>query len=173
MNKMLRSRTHFSLQSQHACDSIACCSVHSAVCDSVHGHHACDSIACCSVQRLCSHHFFLASHHNTAGKGYELTLHSVTTLTTSHNTEGKGYELTLHSVTTLMTSHNTEGKGYELTLHSVTTLMASHNTAGKDSEAIFDTVVESALKHNEDMYGARFPTEIYTRGCHWSPRVFA
>jgi hypothetical protein len=23
------------------------------------------------------------------------------------------------------------------------------------------------------MYGARFPTEIYTRGCHWIPRMFA
>jgi hypothetical protein len=22
-------------------------------------------------------------------------------------------------------------------------------------------------------YGARFPTEIYTRGCHWIPRMFA
>jgi hypothetical protein len=23
------------------------------------------------------------------------------------------------------------------------------------------------------MHGARFPTEIYTRGCHWIPRMFA
>jgi hypothetical protein len=23
------------------------------------------------------------------------------------------------------------------------------------------------------VYGARFPTEIYTRGCHWIPRMFA
>jgi hypothetical protein len=23
-----------------------------------------------------------------------------------------------------------------------------------------------------DMYGARFSTEIYTRGCHWFPRLF-
>jgi hypothetical protein len=23
------------------------------------------------------------------------------------------------------------------------------------------------------MHGARFPTEIYTRGCHWFPRLFA
>jgi hypothetical protein len=23
------------------------------------------------------------------------------------------------------------------------------------------------------LYGARFPTEIYTRGCHWIPRMFA
>jgi hypothetical protein len=22
-------------------------------------------------------------------------------------------------------------------------------------------------------HGARFPTEIYTRGCHWIPRMFA
>jgi hypothetical protein len=22
-------------------------------------------------------------------------------------------------------------------------------------------------------YGARFPAEIYTRGCHWIPRMFA
>jgi sugar phosphate permease len=25
----------------------------------------------------------------------------------------------------------------------------------------------------EDVYGARFPTETYTRGCHWIPRMFA
>jgi hypothetical protein len=24
-----------------------------------------------------------------------------------------------------------------------------------------------------ELYGARFPTEIYTRGCHWIPRMFA
>jgi hypothetical protein len=24
-----------------------------------------------------------------------------------------------------------------------------------------------------DWHGARFPTEIYTRGCHWIPRMFA
>jgi hypothetical protein len=24
-----------------------------------------------------------------------------------------------------------------------------------------------------NLYGARFPTEIYTRGCHWIPRMFA
>jgi hypothetical protein len=23
------------------------------------------------------------------------------------------------------------------------------------------------------VHGARFPTEIYTRGCHWIPRMFA
>jgi hypothetical protein len=23
------------------------------------------------------------------------------------------------------------------------------------------------------LHGARFPTEIYTRGCHWIPRMFA
>jgi hypothetical protein len=23
------------------------------------------------------------------------------------------------------------------------------------------------------LYGARFPTEIYTRGCHWIPRMLA
>jgi hypothetical protein len=26
---------------------------------------------------------------------------------------------------------------------------------------------------DETTYGARFPTKIYTRGCHWIPRMFA
>jgi hypothetical protein len=26
---------------------------------------------------------------------------------------------------------------------------------------------------DRELYGARFPTEIYTRGCHWIPRMFA
>jgi hypothetical protein len=26
---------------------------------------------------------------------------------------------------------------------------------------------------NGERYGARFSTEIYTRGCHWIPRMFA
>jgi hypothetical protein len=28
-------------------------------------------------------------------------------------------------------------------------------------------------KQGGQRYGARFPTEIYTRGCHWIPRMFA
>ena len=32
--------------------------------------------------------------------------------------------------------------------------------------------VDGSLR-NGDWHGARFPTEIYTRGCHWFPRLLA
>jgi hypothetical protein len=35
-------------------------------------------------------------------------------------------------------------------------------------ETMFDEVLNPS-----PMHGARFPTEIYTRGCHWIPRMFA
>jgi hypothetical protein len=31
----------------------------------------------------------------------------------------------------------------------------------------------AARRTGSAMHGARFPTEIYTRGCHWIPRMFA
>jgi choline dehydrogenase len=34
-----------------------------------------------------------------------------------------------------------------------------------------DTLYKAQWKFPLNMYGARFPTEIYTRGCHWFPRL--
>jgi HrpA-like RNA helicase len=31
----------------------------------------------------------------------------------------------------------------------------------------------TVLKESAKTHGARFPTEIYTRRCHWIPRMFA
>jgi hypothetical protein len=46
-----------------------------------------------------------------------------------------------------------------------------------DSESeLYGTMHQSALDSNvvePSVYGARFPAEIYTRGCHWIPRMFA
>jgi hypothetical protein len=39
--------------------------------------------------------------------------------------------------------------------------------------ALASTVDEVVLAIGTDLHGARFPTEIYTRGCHWIPRMFA
>jgi hypothetical protein len=36
---------------------------------------------------------------------------------------------------------------------------------------VTEVVVE--IKPQFGRYGARFPTEIYSRGCHWIPRMFA
>jgi hypothetical protein len=53
-----------------------------------------------------------------------------------------------------------------LTVNSVTIPMAPRNTEGIPRLIML-------LKDLIKRYGARFPTEIYTRGCHWIPRMFA
>jgi dihydroxyacid dehydratase/phosphogluconate dehydratase len=34
-------------------------------------------------------------------------------------------------------------------------------------------MLEHGMLHGHCMHGARFSAEIYTRGCHWIPRMFA
>jgi hypothetical protein len=46
-------------------------------------------------------------------------------------------------------------------------VMASHNTEG--GNGIRNCVLSDLLQ--DVMHGVRFQTEIYTRGCHWIPRL--
>jgi hypothetical protein len=59
-----------------------------------------------------------------------------------------------------MTSRNTEGTIEDVTWENLI-------VRGKVGE--WNLVPSAPLR----VYGARFPTAIYTRGCHWIPRMFA
>jgi methylenetetrahydrofolate dehydrogenase (NADP+)/methenyltetrahydrofolate cyclohydrolase/formyltetrahydrofolate synthetase len=52
-------------------------------------------------------------------------------------------------------------------IHAIT---AANNlvAAAIDARAFHESTTKS-----DEVCGARFPTEIYTRGCHWIPRMFA
>jgi serine/threonine protein kinase len=54
-------------------------------------------------------------------------------------------------------------------------LRANHNTpVDVQLKMAFDVTAGLAyLARIHVVYGARFPTESYTRGCHWIPRMFA
>jgi ATP-dependent RNA helicase DDX10/DBP4 len=40
-------------------------------------------------------------------------------------------------------------------------------------DKLVEAYVVCELAQKLDVHGARFPTGIYTRGCHWIPRMFA
>jgi hypothetical protein len=40
-------------------------------------------------------------------------------------------------------------------------------------DAIINNHIDVLAMALNEGHGARFPTEIYTRGCHWIPRMFA
>ena len=60
------------------------------------------------------------------------------------------------------------------TINSVQTRKAYEYThAGIMSLALGILIPFGAMFANAAKYGARFPTEIHRRGCHWIPRTFA
>jgi hypothetical protein len=78
----------------------------------------------------------------------------------------------MNSATTPMTSHNAEG------CHDQSMLIDADQQVNTKT----DTWRMKYRFHFEEyttqlntfrVYGARFPTEIYTRGCHWIPRMLA
>jgi ATP-binding cassette subfamily C (CFTR/MRP) protein 4 len=52
-----------------------------------------------------------------------------------------------------------------------------HQAEGRQDGVVTMSTYSRYMKSGASMftgwYGARFPTEIYTRGCHWIPRMFA
>jgi hypothetical protein len=69
--------------------------------------------------------------------------------------------------------YTTKGKGpASATLSHRRPPPFSHTTTTASAAAPEVTERELTDAFNQ-MYGARFPTEIYTRGCHWFPRMFA
>jgi hypothetical protein len=65
-------------------------------------------------------------------------------------------------------------------LEDLSSSFASNTCGGENTDTHGNTSIPIALS-NGDLnntgvsfwYGARFSTEIYTRGCHWIPRLFA
>jgi hypothetical protein len=52
-------------------------------------------------------------------------------------------------------------------------ILQQHRVAqlsGKPTETLEDLTLHALGRSG---HGARFPAEIYTRGCHWIPRMFA
>jgi hypothetical protein len=43
----------------------------------------------------------------------------------------------------------------------------------RESATVFMLQFNSLDRPEDRPFGARFPTDIYTRGCHWIPRMFA
>jgi hypothetical protein len=55
----------------------------------------------------------------------------------------------------------TDNKGWDLTADIKTMPLAAK------------FVARANFPQKRDVYGVRYSTEIYTRGCHWIPRMFA
>jgi hypothetical protein len=63
-----------------------------------------------------------------------------------------------------------------LPVHTVNSVQTLKATSGSGTEGAALAAAETILNLPaiaSFLYGARFLTEIYTRGCHWIPRMFA